>query len=258
MFGYDSKLKLKELLLFIAEQELAIEKMRQILAAIQDFEPYAAFKRIDRNGSGFIGAKEICQFQRENGYREISPEDLIFTINYFDLDDDGKLNYHDFLQVLLPCDNPFLRSAATQRPNQELYPNEFLPMRVERAMSQLIYREVKLHLKAENIKRSLESSYDFSVRAAFKAIDDWNYNYIDKQNLKRFLRSMGHLASKQEIVAILRRLDLDGDAKINLQEFGEAIKTQLATSNPIKLREEELRIEKLRSSAPSKKSLQRS
>jgi len=28
MFGYDSKLKLKELLIFIADQELAIEKMR--------------------------------------------------------------------------------------------------------------------------------------------------------------------------------------------------------------------------------------
>jgi hypothetical protein len=53
-------------------------------------------------------------------------------------------------------------------------------MRVERAMSQLLYKEVKMHLKAENIKRSLESSYDFSVRAAFKAVDDWNYNYIDK------------------------------------------------------------------------------
>lgn len=101
-------------------------------------------------------------------------------VTYFDLDGDGKLNYHDFLQILLPCDNPYLRSAATQRPNQELYPNEFLPMRVERAMSQLIYKEVKMHLKAENIKRSLESSYDFSVRAAFKAVDDWNYNYIDK------------------------------------------------------------------------------
>ena len=69
-------------------------------------------------------------------------------------------------------------------------------MRVERAMSQLIYKEVKLHLKAENIKRSLESSYDFSVRAAFRAIDDWNYGYIDKQNLKRFLRAMNHLATK--------------------------------------------------------------
>ena len=87
--------------------------MRQILAAIRDFEPYTAFKRIDRNGSGFIGAEELCQFERENGYREISPEDFIFLINYFDLDNDNKLNYHDFLQVLLPCDNPFLRSAAT-------------------------------------------------------------------------------------------------------------------------------------------------
>jgi Ca2+-binding EF-hand superfamily protein len=98
-------------------------------------------------------------------------------------------------------------------------------MRVERAMSQLIFKEVNMHLKAENIKRSLESSYDFSIKSAFKAVDDWNYSYIDKQNLKRFLRYMGHLASKSEIIAILRRFDLDGDAKVNLVEFGEAIKT---------------------------------
>ncbi len=206
------------------------------MAAIRDFEPYTAFKRVDRSNCGFIGTQEICQFEKENGYREVSPEDFIFLLTYFDLDGDGKLNYHDFLQILLPCDNPYLRSAATQRPNQEIFPNEFLPMRVERAMSQLIYKEVKLHLKAENLKRSLETSYDFSVKSAFKAIDDWNYGYIDKQNLKRFLRSMGHLASKSEIVAILRRFDLDGDAKINMEEFGEAIRTQLAVSRPRKMR----------------------
>jgi hypothetical protein len=56
---------------------------------------------------------------------------------------------------------------------------------------------------------------------------------------------MGHLASKQEIIAILRRLDLDGDAKINYQEFGEAIKTQLASSNPLKLRQQQLEAEKM-------------
>lgn len=55
---------------------------------------------------------------------------------------------------------------------------------------------------------------------------------------------MGHLATKQEIVAILRRFDLDGDAKINLQEFGEAIKTKLAASKPIQLRAAELEAEK--------------
>lgn len=67
------------------------------MASIRDFEPYAAFKRIDRNGNSYIGTKEICQFERENGYREVSPEDFIFMVTYFDLDGDGKLNFHDFL-----------------------------------------------------------------------------------------------------------------------------------------------------------------
>ena len=84
-------------------------------------------------------------------------------VTYFDLDGDGKLNLHDFLQLLFPCDNPYSKSAATQRPNKGLYTNKFFLIIVERAMSQLIYKEVKLHLLAENNKRSLESIYDFSV-----------------------------------------------------------------------------------------------
>ena len=50
-------------------------------------------------------------------------------------------------------------------------------------------------------------------------------------------------------MAILRRLDLDGDAKINLGEFGEAIRTQLASSTPIKLREQALKEERAVSQA---------
>ena len=64
---------------------------------------------------------------------------------------------------------------------------------------------------------------------------------------------MGHLASKQEIVAILRRLDLDGDAKINIKEFGEAIKTQLASSQPVRLRHQELGMERKRSASAIKR-----
>ena len=77
------------------------------------------------------------------------------------------------------------------------------------------------------MKRALENAYDFSVQKAFRAIDDWNYNYIDSSNLKRFLRSMGHLATKQELIGILRRFDMDGDAKINLAEFALGMKSSL-------------------------------
>ncbi|MFS8159537.1 MAG: EF-hand domain-containing protein [Candidatus Roizmanbacteria bacterium] len=80
-------------------------------------------------------------------------------------------------------------------------------------------REANLQLKIENLKRTLESAYDFTVQACFKSVDDWNYGYIDKANLKRFLRQMGYVSSKMEVVSIIRRFDTDGDAKVNLNEF---------------------------------------
>ena len=113
MFGHESKLKVKEILVYYAEQEIQVEKLRQILASMRDFEPYTAFKRIDRNSNGAIGANELTQFQRENGYRELEPEDFKQMIDYFDLDGDKMLNYHDFLQVLLPCDDAYLRAAVS-------------------------------------------------------------------------------------------------------------------------------------------------
>ena len=62
MFGHESKLKVKEILVYTAEQEIAIEKHRQILAAMRDFEPYSAFRRLDREDQGSIDAKDLCQF----------------------------------------------------------------------------------------------------------------------------------------------------------------------------------------------------
>ena len=111
---------------------------------MRDFEPYTAFKRIDRENTGFVDAESLTSFQRENGFRELEPEDFKQMITYFDLDGDKRLNYHDFLQILLPCDDAYLRAAASQRPNNELPRHEYLPMRVERALSQLIFKEVRL------------------------------------------------------------------------------------------------------------------
>lgn len=50
---------------------------------------------------------------RENGYRELELTDFKQMIRYFDLDSDEMLNYHDFLQMLLPCDDAYLRAAVS-------------------------------------------------------------------------------------------------------------------------------------------------
>jgi hypothetical protein len=59
MISYDTKLRLKDLFVCYAEEELAIEKLRQVLSSIKEFEPYAAFKRIDRDDLGYITSKKI-------------------------------------------------------------------------------------------------------------------------------------------------------------------------------------------------------
>jgi Ca2+-binding EF-hand superfamily protein len=79
--------------------------------------------------------------------------------------------------------------------------------------------EIMLNYRAEQLKRNLEQSYDFTVLCAFSTVDDWLYNYIDITNLKRFLVKMGHVPSKFELLSIIRRIDTDGDGKLNLSEF---------------------------------------
>lgn len=51
----------------IAEHELGIEKQRQYLARLEEFEPYATFIRLDRKNHGYLTALEIYEFLKDNG-----------------------------------------------------------------------------------------------------------------------------------------------------------------------------------------------
>lgn len=113
LLSYESKQRLKDYFLLVAHEEMAVEKLRQMLASMKEFEPYQAFQRIDRECRGKVQAKALQQFLRENGYREIEVEDCKYLIRYFDQESGLKLNYHDFLQVMVPCEDGFLRAAVT-------------------------------------------------------------------------------------------------------------------------------------------------
>ena len=65
--------------------------------------------------------------------------------------------------------------------------------------------------------------YDYLPEALFSEIDDWGYKYIDLKNLKRFLLKSGVRTNEELLIAILRRFDLDGDAKLNIKEFVKGI-----------------------------------
>lgn len=59
MLSSTAQAKLCELFLVLSEEEREIEVIRQVLCEQVEFEPYAAFIRIDRLKQGFLTAFDI-------------------------------------------------------------------------------------------------------------------------------------------------------------------------------------------------------
>lgn len=75
------------------------------------------------------------------------------------------------------------------------------------------------------MKGDLEVRYDYTSLAAFRAIDKYNEGNINTFNLSSFLKNNGHFASEKELLAIIRRIDTDGDAKLSYSEFADFIRS---------------------------------
>jgi hypothetical protein len=169
--------------------------------------------------------------------------DVNKMVSYFNISNkpDNQINYEEFLQFVLPCNNAMLRCQVTQRrPTRTIDEinrydqKQFLDPNVEMILSQLIFAEVTLHLELEALKDKLIHTHDFTMKKAFQAVDDWGYGYIDTSNLKRFLVNMGYRhpsahrkgwkkALQVFLGAVIRRFDMSGDNRVSLSEFKQSI-----------------------------------
>ena len=117
-----------------------------------------------------------------------------------------------------------LRAVATQRQTYEINSDELLPHDVERLLTRLLSKELKLARDVETLKQQVACRYDYNLESLFKAVDDWNYKYVDHTNLKRFLIKCGVIPSAGLLAAVIRRMDLDADAKLNMREFIDGVR----------------------------------
>jgi len=74
------------------------------------------------------------------------------------------------------------------------------------------------------LKQDLHFTYDYSLDSLYSEIDDCNMKFIDTSNLKRYLVKCGVYASDATLIAIIRRMDLDADARLTQKEFIDGIK----------------------------------
>jgi Ca2+-binding EF-hand superfamily protein len=218
MLSYETTRLLKTLLETISESEMIIERQRQTLCQHPKFAPYSAFCRIDRRARESLEPVDIQAYVQSNGSPSSIPE-CSKLVRYFDSDGDGILSYNDFIQMVLPCDNNEMRLMVQKRPYTRVGRFDTLEYEIECGLSSIVKQELDLIFRIETLIRDLERCPDFSPHAAFRAVDRYEEGKITREILIDFFRQFGNYLSEEEIYAIIRRIDTDGDAKIGFGEW---------------------------------------
>ena len=123
------------------------------------------------------------------------------------------------MEVLLPCDDLYMRSVITQRPSYDCPQHQNLRGEIEQQIANLIKLEIEYHIYTEGVKNSLRRRFDWSNLSAFQSIDSRREGFLDFSNIMNFCRRNNFYASESDVIAIVRRLDEDADQRITFDEF---------------------------------------
>ena len=83
----------------------------------------------------------------------------------------------------------------------------------------MLQKEIEYHKQMEILKADLKRRTDWSAMRAFNSVDVNRDGFITFFSMMNFLRLNGMRASESEVIAIIRRLDIDADQKITFEEF---------------------------------------
>lgn len=106
------------------ERELESAKIE--LALKPDFNLLDAFKIYDTRGSGNVSVQDIISALRENlNFTEFTHDDVYLLFRRHDANTDGKLNFTEFSNVLLPVSKEY-SALLTDRP--DFYMSRSIPL----------------------------------------------------------------------------------------------------------------------------------
>lgn len=82
---------------------------------------------------------------------------------------------------------------------------------IEKQLALLLKQEIEYHLHLECLKHNLRRRLDWSNTRAFQTIDNRGEGFLNYNNIMNFCRMNSWRASESQVIAIVRRLDIDAD-----------------------------------------------
>ncbi|XP_074656024.1 neo-calmodulin-like isoform X2 [Tubulanus polymorphus] len=140
-----------------------------------------------------------------------------FTL--FDKDGDGKITTYELASVM-----HFLGS----KPSQEQI--EVMIDQVDTDGNGTVEFEEFLRMMSNNPIKTLPKTEDEEMREAFKVFDRDNDGFIDAQELRFTMNNLGQPLSDEDVKAMIKEADIDGDGRINYEEFIKMMRLKQETS----------------------------
>jgi Ca2+-binding EF-hand superfamily protein len=203
---------LKELI----RHETKILPMRQALLALENFDGYAAFRRITNETQGGITKDELHNFLDEiTGERKTSNQSTDVLFWRIDIDGNGIISWPEFLDIVLERKNHGFYQYGILFDSQEFG----LSLEVESTLAKIFSFELQSVLQLENLRQRAGHTTEVQQQTLFDQIDAGKKGYFDLWDIHNFLVEFGALDDIDQSEICFNKLDEVQDRRIEFSEF---------------------------------------
>ena len=214
----DKKIK-KDLLLdffkLIIKNELEIERKKRDLCNVNEINLPDLFSLFDYDNNDEINEENFYNFLKNNFNFVPNKNDIKLLFKKYDLDNDKKLNYKEFSQMILPLNYEFAKILTNHLPSINFIKFNENSMNI---IFNLIVALLKSENEIHNKKIELVSCTNFSYYEFFEIVRNKFNNNFNKFDLKNFLKENGINIINEDLDLLFNNLKLS-NKKINLKDF---------------------------------------
>ena len=195
----------------LADLEKSVEMSRNELVSNKNFCATKVFNYLDIRKRGYLDPKDIRLFLEKNSIFVTQTEsELLF--NNLDFDKDGKINWQEYLEAILTQQFEY----QTKISKDLLIGTEMQEQVVNIFMNEL--EGLKIVEKYKHNILDLESD-QLNLDILFEQIDEIQKGFLDVRDIYDYLKTYSNQVAYVRAERVLRRLDGDGDGKINFDDW---------------------------------------
>jgi len=208
MLSEETESKIIKILKTIAEGENSVEINRKLLSDNSEFDSFQIFVNMAPKGKEFITPADIVEYFN-NKKIFISYTEAKLLVLFYDQNYDGKLSYSEFV--------PLVESKDSEKKTTTKSPVNQIPLGIEHYVIKLFEKEVDF------IKSLIGQLYDLRIKDDFNCHSIYhtlkNVNKITEDSIGDFLEKKLVTFMNEDLIAIIKRLDINKDGIVDLCEL---------------------------------------